>query len=95
VFILIKILELMLKEIVEGIKLGGADRFLGIIFGLAEGIIAVSLILFVMKIQPLFDPAPILNKSVFAEILLPFITSEKHGAGAAALPFFPSAGNHV
>ncbi|MDR2258646.1 MAG: CvpA family protein [Treponema sp.] len=95
VFILIKILELMLKEIIEGIKLGGADRFLGLIFGLAEGIIVVCLILFVLTIQPLFDPAPILNKSTFAEILLPFITGGEYGPGPVVLPPFPSAGNHV
>jgi membrane protein required for colicin V production len=78
VFILIKILEAILKEIIEGIKLGGADRFLGIVFGLVEGIIVVSLVLFVFTVQPLFDPEPILNKSIFADILLPIITGNNH-----------------
>ncbi|MDR0624470.1 MAG: CvpA family protein [Treponema sp.] len=100
VFILIKILELMLKEIIEGIKLGGVDRFLGIIFGLVEGVIVVCLILFVITIQPLFDPAPVLNKSIFAEILLPFITGGEYGSGqfgpgSTALPFFMLAGKYV
>jgi membrane protein required for colicin V production len=95
VFILIKILELMLKEIIEGIQLGGADRFLGILFGLAEGIVVVCLLLFVLTIQPLFDPAPLLNKSIFAEILLPFITGGEYGAGSVVLPFWYPAGNHV
>jgi membrane protein required for colicin V production len=94
VFILIKILELMLKEIVEGIRLGGADRFLGIFFGLAEGIAVVCLVLFVLTVQPLFDPAPLLNKSFFAKILLPFITGGEYAAGSAILPFL-STGNHV
>jgi membrane protein required for colicin V production len=100
VFILIRILELMLKEIIEGIKLGGADRFLGILFGLAEGIVVVCLIIFVLTIQPLFDPAPLLNKSIFTHILLPFITGGEGGPGqvgpgSAVLPLFPPAGNHV
>jgi membrane protein required for colicin V production len=95
VFILIKILESMLKEIIEGINLGGADRFLGIIFGLAEGIIVVSLILFVLTIQPLFDPAAVLNKSLFARLLLPFITGGEYGPGPAALLFLLPPGNHV
>jgi membrane protein required for colicin V production len=100
VFILIKILELMLKEIIEGIRLGGADRFLGILFGLVEGIIVVSLILFVLTIQPLFDPAPILNKSFFADILLPVITGGeygfgRYGPGSTALPLFLPAGKYV
>jgi membrane protein required for colicin V production len=95
VFILIKILELMLKEIIEGIQLGGADRFLGVFFGLAEGIIVVCLLLFVLTVQPLFDPAPLLNQSIFAKILLPFITGGEYGAGSVVLPFLYSAGNHV
>jgi membrane protein required for colicin V production len=79
VFIVIKILAIMLKSIVEGIRLGGVDRFLGIIFGLAEGFVVVSLVLFVLQIQPLFDPDPILSDSFFAGLLLPFIS----GIGSA------------
>ncbi|GHV94151.1 colicin V biosynthesis protein [Spirochaetia bacterium] len=74
VFITIKILEAVLKGIIEGIRLGTADRFLGIFFGLVEGIIVVSLVLFVISIQPLFDPKPVLEKSFFAKMLLPLIT---------------------
>jgi membrane protein required for colicin V production len=81
VFILIKILGIILKDIIEGIKLGGVDRFLGVIFGLVEGGIVISLILFVLTIQPLFDSAPILQKSFFAELLLPLITGGEYGAG--------------
>jgi membrane protein required for colicin V production len=81
VFIAIKILEAILKDIIEGIRLGRADRFLGILFGLVEGIIVVSLLLFVFSVQPLFDPEPLLTKSFFAGLLLPFIT----GQGMAAL----------
>ncbi|MDR1586981.1 MAG: CvpA family protein [Treponema sp.] len=81
VFICIKIIEGMLREIIEGIRLGRADRFLGIFFGLAEGIIVVSLILFVLSIQPLFESAPILEKSFFGNLLLPFITGGKFPGG--------------
>jgi membrane protein required for colicin V production len=77
VFIVIKLLEVMLKNIIHGVRLGGADRFLGIIFGFVEGIMVVSLILFVLKIQPLFDPSSIISDSFFAKALLPLIT----GAG--------------
>jgi membrane protein required for colicin V production len=80
VFVTIKLLELMLKEIIEGIRLGGADRFLGILFGMVEGVIVVSLILFLLSVQPLFDPGPLLGKSFFATIRLPLIT----GTGSAA-----------
>jgi len=74
VFLVIKLLEIMLKGIINEIKLGGADRFLGIIFGFAEGLAVVSLILFVLRIQPLFDPSSILSDSFFAGLLLPLIT---------------------
>jgi membrane protein required for colicin V production len=74
VFLVIKLLEIMLKGIINEIKLGGADRFLGIIFGFAEGLAVISLILFVLRIQPLFDPSSILSDSFFARLLLPLIT---------------------
>jgi membrane protein required for colicin V production len=79
VFICIKILESILKDIIEGIRLGKADRFIGIFFGLLEGIIVVSLVLFVLSIQPLFDPRSLLENSFFANLLLPFITGQDQG----------------
>jgi membrane protein required for colicin V production len=75
VFVIVKLLEIMLKGIINRVKLGGADRFLGIVFGLAEGIAVVSLILFIIKFQPLFDPSSLLEESLFAKLLLPIITS--------------------
>ena len=86
VFITVKILEAMLKEIIEGVRLGSADRFLGILFGLVEGIIVVSLVLFLFSVQPLFDYRPILEKSLFAKILMPFITGVSTAGPAALLP---------
>ena len=85
VFAAIKILEVMLKNIIEGIKLGGIDRVLGFLFGFAEGIIIVCLILFLISIQPLFDPGKILGRSFFAELLLPFIMGIKGGAGSTVV----------
>ena len=78
VFILIKSLEIMLKGIIQGIKLGGADRFLGVIFGFAEGIAVISLVLFLLRIQPLFDPSSLLSDSIFARLLLPLITGKEN-----------------
>ena len=78
VFFIIKFLEIMLKEIIRGIKLGGADRFLGVIFGLAEGIVVISLVLFLLRIQPLFDPSSLFQESIFARLLLPLITGKEN-----------------
>jgi membrane protein required for colicin V production len=81
VFIVVKLLEMMLKGIINGVRLTGADRFLGIIFGLAEGIAVISLVIFVLKIQPLFDPSSILSESFFASLLLPLITGQENVTG--------------
>jgi len=78
VFIIIKFLEIMLKNIIQGIRLGGADRFLGVVFGLAEGIAVISLVLFLLRIQPLFDPSSLLSDSIFARLLLPLITGKEN-----------------
>ena len=78
VFIVVKLLEILLKGIISRISLSGADKFLGIIFGFAEGIVVVSLILFLLRIQPLFDPSLILSDSFFARILLPLITGTEN-----------------
>jgi membrane protein required for colicin V production len=74
VFIIVKLLELLLKGIIEGIRLRKADKFLGLIFGFAEGVAVTSLVLFLLRIQPFFDPTQILSDSFFARFLLPLIT---------------------
>jgi membrane protein required for colicin V production len=77
VFGVIKILESILKNIVEGIQLKGPDHFLGFILGFAEGLIVVCLLLFIIYIQPFVDSAYVLDRSFFAELLLPFIIGDK------------------
>ena len=81
VFFAIKLFEVMLKGIINNIKLGGADRALGILFGFAEGIAVVSLILFLLRIQPLFDPSSIISDSFFASLLLPLIIGKEAAGG--------------
>jgi len=76
VFIIIKLFEMLLKGVIEGVRLKGADHFLGIVFGFAEGLAVVCLILFILRIQPLFNPTPLLQESFFAKILLPLITGK-------------------
>jgi membrane protein required for colicin V production len=87
VFIAMKILERLFRDIIQGIQLGGVDRVLGIFFGLAEGIIVVCLFLFVMGIQPLFNAEQVFGESLFARVLLPFITGgfRNHAENTAAL----------
>jgi membrane protein required for colicin V production len=89
VFILVKILGRILKDIIDRISLGGVDRFLGILLGLAEGILVTGLVLFVLSIQPLFDPAPLLDRSIFARLLLPLIGGRYGGPGTFLPAGFP------
>ena len=77
VFSVVKLVEIMLKNIIEGIHLGGLDRVLGFIFGVAEGIIVVCLLLFVISVQSFFDSGRILEGSFFAELLLPVVMGIK------------------
>ena len=77
VFAVIKLLEMIFKKIIQGIQLSAADRFLGIMFGLAEGIVVICLLLFLINVQPFFDSAALLQGSFFAKLLLPFLTGNK------------------
>jgi len=89
VFAIVKFLESILKEIVEGIKLGKADRYLGVLFGLLEGFIVVSLVIFLISIQPLFDSQKVLNNSFFADMILPLITGVREAAVEITLQIIP------
>ncbi|MCL2181503.1 MAG: CvpA family protein [Treponema sp.] len=73
VFVIGKLLEILLKQVIRGVKLGGADRILGIVFGFAEGIAVVSLVLFLLRVQPIVDLSGILDNSIFGRLLLPLI----------------------
>jgi membrane protein required for colicin V production len=73
IFLAVKLVGFLLKDIVKRISLGGVDRFLGLVFGLAEGIAVISLLCLVLDLQPLFDAASLLEGSFFAEFLLPLV----------------------
>jgi membrane protein required for colicin V production len=77
VFIVIKILGHFMRNFVSAVKLGGIDRFIGFAFGFAEGVLLVTLIVWVISIQPFFDPRPLLESSVIAQILLPLAGSAR------------------
>jgi membrane protein required for colicin V production len=83
VFVLVKLVEYLLTDIVKRINLGGVDRFLGFLFGLAEGIAVTSLLLLVLAMQPVFNAGPLLEGSVFAELLFPLIIRREDPAGDA------------
>jgi membrane protein required for colicin V production len=77
VFAAIKILERIIQDIISAVDLGGLDRLIGLLFGLVEGVLLVTMIVWVISIQPLFDPQPLLDSSVIARILLPLAGSAR------------------
>ncbi|OHE72091.1 MAG: colicin V production CvpA, partial [Treponema sp. GWB1_62_6] len=83
-FIVVKILEKILADIIDRVNMESLDRLLGALFGLAEGLLVVSVFLFILSIQPLFDSAPLLKGSLFARYLLPLVTEAGRTAVHAA-----------
>jgi membrane protein required for colicin V production len=79
-FVAVKILEYILRDIIIRINLGGVDRFLGIIFGIGEGVLLICAVLFLLSVQPLVDSAPILERSFFARLFLPLVQTAMRSA---------------
>ena len=73
VMLFVKMFERILKDVIMGAKLGGANKVLGAVFGFAEGLTLTALILFILGVQPIFDASNIIADSTFAQILLPII----------------------
>ena len=77
-FLVIKLVERLLEEGIQAAELGGVDRALGLILGLAEGLILVSLVLISMS---LLEPAlksiagysKLLHNSLFEKLILPIV----------------------
>ncbi len=75
VFILVKIVGAILGKIFQIRILKSLDRTLGFAFGVIEGLAIVALIIFILNIQPFFDPRPILKESFFYHLLNVFYSS--------------------
>ena len=69
----VKLIGRILRDVISGINLNAVNRFLGAIFGLAEGIVLTAIILFFLTIQPVFDASKIITDSIFAGFLFPLI----------------------
>jgi membrane protein required for colicin V production len=92
VFAVIKIFETILKDIIERIQLGGPDRFLGFFLGIAEGLVIVCLLLFLIIVQPFVKPELVLEGSLLAEILMPFILGTRKELMESVVRFNGAAG---
>lgn len=83
-FVIVKILGKVLDDIIDRVNLESLDRVFGALFGLAEGLLVVSVFLFILSIQPLFDSAPLLEGSLFSRYLLPLVAEAGRTAVHAA-----------
>ncbi len=75
VFVLIKILQGVLKNVIENINLDTLDRGLGFLLGTAEGVLMVSVVLILLRLQPVFNVSGLLAGSFLARMLLPLLVS--------------------
>jgi membrane protein required for colicin V production len=73
VFIAGKILEHIIKDIIGRLNLDKLDKVLGLVIGLAEAVALIFLVLFLLRIQPLFDGSSFLEGSIFARVFLSLI----------------------
>lgn len=66
VYLLVKVFEGGLKRLFEQLNLGPLDRALGFFLGFAEGVFLIAIIIIIMKVQPFFDTAELLDVSIIA-----------------------------
>ncbi|GMO25305.1 MAG: hypothetical protein Ta2B_04830 [Termitinemataceae bacterium] len=69
VFIVVKIITYILTDIIERVRLGSVDHFLGMLFGVIESIAVIAFVIFILSIQPLFDKMSVLKNSIFYNLI--------------------------
>lgn len=71
IYLLVKIFEKGLVKILLSLRLQKLDAVLGLFLGFAEGVIVVTVLLFVLQIQPVFDLSDHIRQSWIAEKIAP------------------------
>jgi membrane protein required for colicin V production len=79
VFVAVKLVEGVLKEIVQRISLSAIDHLLGFFFGIVEALAVIMIVLVIINIQPLFDKNIVLDGSFFARMLMPNAEALRRG----------------
>lgn len=75
VYIAVKILQRVFKSIIEGIHLEGLDKALGLFLGLAEGLVLVGFVVFLLRNQRFVDVRDLLGGSVVARVITPLVVT--------------------
>ena len=81
-YLLVKLIQRMLQNVIERLNLDRLDSALGFFLGVAEGLLVVAAVLFVINWQPFFDPGNLLGSSFFARMLFPVLPSPERIFGS-------------
>ena len=73
VYLVVKLIEGILHRVLDKIHLERLDRVLGLFLGLVEGGLVVVLLVYLMRVQPIFDLESLLNSSGIARFVLDII----------------------
>lgn len=72
-FIVMKIIERMLRQGLEATSLDIFDKILGLALGVAEGFIIIGLFIVILQIQPFADVSAVLDNSLYFRLIGPII----------------------
>jgi membrane protein required for colicin V production len=75
IYLVVKTLERLLEALFDRLDLERLDRAIGLFLGLAEGLLLVGVLLFLLSWQPFFDTRGLLRDSLFARFLAPLLPS--------------------
>jgi len=73
VFIIVKIIERSLSSVLENLNLDVLDRIFGLVFGALEGLIIATIMIMILRYQPLVDVGSLLDGSFMARWILPLV----------------------
>jgi len=73
VFIVVKVVERSLRSVLENLNLDALDRILGLAFGAFEGLLVSTIVILVLRYQPLVDVSTLLEGSLVARVILPLV----------------------
>jgi membrane protein required for colicin V production len=90
VFIIVKILELSLRSVLENLNLDVLDKIFGLVFGALEGLIIATIIIMMLRYQPVFDVGTLLDDSFMARWLIPLVAERLPTATQTARYLFSS-----
>ncbi|ULQ59817.1 CvpA family protein [Brucepastera parasyntrophica] len=72
-YIVIKILQRIMHAVFRGESMTNLDRALGFFLGLVEGLLIVTVLLLLIRVQPWFDLSFITDGSLFVRLLDPLL----------------------